>query len=251
MAQAEAKWKKKELRERFILGVRNGEWEDSLGFWRKVLKDAGCPHSRFKSLRKDGNWDTEARLIVGQKNLLLAQDQCATEYSKLENLYSATAVTAAALMQDIARIRSKPDLKAAEVEKMMNATQKAQQISALALERPTSRDSNGAPTVLIRFTDEQTPYGKPIIGTDKPVAPALDEGHHEPSGKASGGERGEEDKEDRPVLQVAPVQDPDESVQGGGLVHSPVQDSGQDGGVEEAVAVAGGTATEADSGKDE
>lgn len=249
--RADPKWKQKELSERFISGVHGGEFTSAIDFWRKVLKPAGCPPQRYRYLRDKGNWDTEARLLIGQKELLHAQDRAATEYEKLEGSYAKASALANALQDDIARIRSKADLTAADIDKLMNAAHKSQQIAALALDRPTSRDGNGAVAVQISFSDEQAPYARAVIGEDKPVVIAVDETSNATPRELPSSERGEENTENGPVLQVAPVQGPDESLSGGGVVHSPVQESGEDGSVETVNPVADGSTPEVDSGKDQ
>lgn len=224
------KWLKNVWKVKFLGGVREGKWRTGLEFYKSEMKPMGCPHVRFNELNRKEGWDIEAREILGRRALLEQQDAVAQSYAKLMETYEGTTRAASRIVTQIEDCLSRGGLEPKDWDRLTSSLEKAQKIVALALDKPTSRDVvSGIPTLAISIQRENTPHAKWV---NKLSPPAVDGADSVRPGEAQDSERGKEDTQDGPVLQVAGAGDAEESVPGGGVVHSPVPDAGQGDGVE-------------------
>jgi hypothetical protein len=165
---------------------------------------------------------------------------------KLMEAYQATGEMATSVLRKVKQaLRKGQELNPGDLKRLSETIAKSHETLSLALDRPTSI-VDGVPTVSIQYYTESAPYQRGD-GVNEPIT--VDGESNVIEGEALGSERGAEDTQDRPVPEVGIRENPDESIQGGGLVSVSVLPSGEDGSVETADRYVGEPADKTDSGK--
>ena len=240
---------KEAWRAEYIKGVEDGKWVSPIQYWTRALRPlGGISKPSFWKISSAGAWASAGRMVLAQTRHADVVDEQTRKRMKLIEAYQQTGDLATSVLRRV-RLAMKrgTDLDPGDLKRLSETIAKSHETLSLALDRPTSING-GIPQVSIQYFRESAPYQ---LGDGISVPVTVDGESHGLQGEASGGERGEADKKDRPVLEVGIGKDPDESVQGGGVVSLPVLPSGEDGSVAEIDRYVGEPAHQTDNGKAE